>query len=196
MTKQKKNSIINTKKLDISKFVSYKTIIIFIALIVVVIYITFPNNYNSYINKGEDLVIEEKPLVVTYKNGMYIELDNFNHSFRATKEIIVENTSNKAIFYDVTWRGITNNIRNKPGFTYVLTKNSDDKIIKKGEVPKASSRLLYKERLKPKSKNVYTITFNYKKGKGSKKDLFKCYFDVRVHSNNLKNKTRSKIIKQ
>lgn len=201
MTKNKKKRLLSVKRLEESfdHLKSNKVLLIMIALVLMffVIHIFVPKNYNSYVNGDEDVIVKEKNLAIIHKNGKYIQIDNFRHSFKATKKIIVENTGNRTVFYDVILRGVTNKVRNKSGFTYRIISTDGTKKVKEGKVPAKSSRLFYKEIIKPKSKKVYIIKFNYKRGKTSKKDLFKCYFDVKTHNNSLKNSNnKAKSMKQ
>ena len=165
-------------------FISNKKIciIVLVFIIVVILYNIFPRNYNSYFNNEKDFVYTDKSLEITHKNGINIELDNFKHSFKAQKEIIIKNNSNEPVIYNVNWRVTKNTLKDDANFTYKIEEIKDEKV-KEEQIPKTSTRVFYKEKIKSKDKKVYKITFNYKKKPFSNNSAFKGYLDIYVYDN-------------
>ncbi len=163
-----------------------KTSIAIITVFVLVIILLFINsmtrNYTSSINSGHDNYAKTSDFMITYKNGKELKFDDFNHSFVAEKEIIIENNTSSYENYVIEWKIIKNTLSHQSNFTYTLQgKGNNSANIGASQVPVASFKFLSNYVISPGKKHVYKLTFNYKRHIPTEKGKFEGYLDI--HSN-------------
>lgn len=137
-------------------------IIIIIAVVLLVGTIFLVRGCNSESEKMNDLKI-------TYSKGKVLSFDDFSKNFKQERTITVVNKTKVNKTYSLEWSNVENSLKKQNVFLYEIKCKGDRcATLGKSQVPVASAKVFPQVLIKPGSKQVYTVKFNYS---GSEKNV-------------------------
>ena len=154
----KKNSIDKENTKIGGFFKNNKKKIFIIIGILVFILLIFLIIFSNRDNKDNNELIN-----VEYKNGKVISYNKFDNSFKEKRTIIVENKNNFTVNYSLKWYKVTNTLKKQNNFLYEISCTGDRcKELGTSQIPVVDAPVFEQVKIRPNSKQVYTINIIYK----------------------------------